>query len=159
MLCVLWPSLRRNKGGENGVGPNVLRLDEHDQIYNIDDAFTAQQMVRWRMEYSLCHSAFLVHQPSCFCCRLASNLTNLTLACCIFYHLITCTLHQPLSAKCGKPVRHHNIPVCLPMYVLPMPLQVPNSAIRVDRATLRRLRTGEVVVRRWPNSNIPAQVC
>jgi len=34
---------------------------------------------------------------------------------------------------------------------------VPNSAIRVDRSTLRRLRTGEVVVRRWPNPHIPAQ--
>ena len=33
---------RSNAGG--GGGANVLRLDEHDQLHNIDDAFTAQQM-------------------------------------------------------------------------------------------------------------------
>lgn len=29
-----------------GGGANVLRLDEEDYVHRIDDAFTAQQMVR-----------------------------------------------------------------------------------------------------------------
>jgi intraflagellar transport protein 122 len=34
---------------------------------------------------------------------------------------------------------------------------VPNTTIRVDRVTLRRMKNGEVVVREWPNPNIPNQ--
>lgn len=37
--------------------------------------------------------------------------------------------------------------------------QVPNTAIRVDRTTLRRMKASEVIVRTWPNANIPHQVC
>mmetsp|Transcript_5353 Transcript_5353/g.11710 ORF Transcript_5353/g.11710 Transcript_5353/m.11710 type:complete len:1236 (+) Transcript_5353:188-3895(+) len=62
----------------SGMGADVLRLDEGDNLHRIDDAFTAQQMV-------------------------------------------------------------------------------PNSVIRVDRATLRRMKTAEVIVRSWPNPNIANQ--
>lgn len=34
---------------------------------------------------------------------------------------------------------------------------VPNTTIRVDRMTLRKMKTAEVVVREWPNPNIPNQ--
>uniref|UniRef100_A0A7S0VDQ0 Intraflagellar transport protein 122 homolog n=1 Tax=Polytomella parva TaxID=51329 RepID=A0A7S0VDQ0_9CHLO len=34
---------------------------------------------------------------------------------------------------------------------------VPNSTIRVDRTTLRRMKNSEVMIRRWPNRNIPPQ--
>ena len=37
--------LRRSGGASAGGGANVLRLDEHDNIHKIDDAFTAQMMV------------------------------------------------------------------------------------------------------------------
>jgi hypothetical protein len=33
----------------------------------------------------------------------------------------------------------------------------PNTAIRVERTTLRRLKNSEVVVRTWPNPIIPKQ--
>lgn len=36
-------------------------------------------------------------------------------------------------------------------------MMVPNMPIRVDRATMRRLKTSEVIVRPWPNPHIPAQ--
>ncbi|MEW5316653.1 MAG: hypothetical protein WDW38_008010 [Sanguina aurantia] len=36
-------------------------------------------------------------------------------------------------------------------------MMIPNASIRVDRLTLRRFKTSEVIVRSWPNSHIPRQ--
>lgn len=36
-------------------------------------------------------------------------------------------------------------------------MMVPYQAIRADRLTLRRLRASEVIIRQWPNPNIPHQ--
>lgn len=36
-------------------------------------------------------------------------------------------------------------------------MAAPNAPIRVDRATLRRLKVSEVIVRKWPNPAIPHQ--
>lgn len=41
----------------------------------------------------------------------------------------------------------------------PPPIQavVPRAPIRLDRAALRRLGAGEVLLRRWPSRHLPAQ--
>lgn len=43
------------------------------------------------------------------------------------------------------------------MSVLAACAQVPNQPILADRTTLRRMKDSEVMMRSWPNPNIPNQ--